>query len=126
MPFGIGVDCEEISRFRKIRPENTFLDKAFTIKELSYCKSKPNPSQHLAVRFAGKEAVIKAFSSLDKMLFFKDIEILNDKNGVPYAKILKSNVSRSFNVRISLSHSKNNAIAFAVVVGENGKTRLSR
>lgn len=125
MPLGIGVDCEEISRFRKIEPENTFWGKVFTKKELSYCKSKPNPFQHLAARFAGKEAVIKAFSSLEKRLFFKDIEILNDKNGVPYAKVLKSNVSRSFSVKISLSHSKNNAIAFAIVVGENGKTALS-
>lgn len=114
MSLGIGVDCEEISHFKKIN--KNFLKKVFTKKELDYCKSKPNPPQHLAVRFAGKEAVIKALNSINKKVFFNEIEILNDKNGVPYVKIINNKIrSKRFKIKISLSHSKDNAVAFVLV-----------
>lgn len=120
MKFGIGVDCEEISRFKKIGVNKKFLEKIFTKKEINYCKSKPNPFPHLAARFAGKEAIIKAANNTGKQLFFNEVEILNDKKGIPYVNI-SNKVNKKFNVKISLSHSKDTAIAFAVVIdGKNG------
>lgn len=119
MTFGIGIDCEEITRFKEIGLEKKFLDKVLTKKEIRYCMAKPNPSQHIAVRFAGKEAVIKALNSIDKQLFFNEIEILNDKKGVPYVNILNNKINKKLNIKISLSHSRNNAVAVAVAVGKN-------
>ena len=73
------------------------------------------PESHLAVRFAGKEAVIKAFSDIDIQINMKDIEIVNNSKGVPQASV-KGKVSEGFVIKISLSHSKDMAIAQAFVI----------
>ncbi len=116
MRFGIGVDIEDVSRFEEIRTNHHFLKKVFTQNEISYCNSKGNPFPHFAVRFAGKEAVRKAFFHLNKNVFFQEIEILNNENGTPYINILKDGFNDRFDIKISLSHSKENALAFAMAV----------
>ena len=73
--------------------------------------------QHYAARFAAKEAIFKAISHLIDNKFsisWKDIEILNDNKGRPYANIFISNISK-IEIDISLSHIKDYAIAMAVV-----------
>ena len=59
--MGLGVDIEDIDRFRKLDlyEDKGFFSKIYTGDEISYCFSKDSPAQHLAVRFAGKEAVVK-------------------------------------------------------------------
>jgi holo-[acyl-carrier protein] synthase len=118
---GIGVDIENVIRFKKLdRSKNQkFLNKIFTEKELKYCFKKQYPAEHLAVRFAGKEAVIKALNSINKSSpDYKDIEILNNKKGVPMVGI-NNNKFKDLQIRVSLSHCEDKAIAFAVVVGIN-------
>ncbi|MEK6869380.1 MAG: holo-ACP synthase [Nanoarchaeota archaeon] len=113
--LGVGTDIEDIGRFRKLdRDKNSnFLDKIFTKKELDYSFSKANPYQHLAARYAGKEAVVKALGSLGRRgIDYKDIEILNDDNGIPKANL---NYNCGLKVHISLSHSNDRALAFAVI-----------
>lgn len=113
--LGVGTDIENIDRFRKLdRDKNgNFLDKIFTKKELDYSFSKAKPYQHLAARYAGKEAVVKALSSIGKQnIDYKDIEILNDDNGIPKVNL---NYNGSLKVHISLSHSNDRALAFAVI-----------
>jgi len=106
----IGVDIEKIKRFKKKLKDNSFLNRIFTDQELNYCFSKKYPEKHLASRFAGKEAVIKAYCSLfKKLLDFKSIEITNDISGIPKAKVCTDD---SINIEISLSHTKELAIAF--------------
>ena len=115
--FGIGVDIENIKRFRNSNVANNkqFLGKIFTKKELDYCFSKSKPEQHLAARYAGKEAVVKALCSLGKTsIDYKDIEITNNKNNVPIAKINNNN-SDGLKIKISLAHCEDKAIAFAIV-----------
>ena len=123
--FGIGVDIENIDRFRKLDAVNSssFLKKVFTGKELDYCFSKRAAAPHLAVRFAGKEAVIKAISSMGKINpGYRDIEILNTENGVPEVKLTNKNLKKS-QVNVSLSHCEGKAIAFAVVIEVNRSER---
>jgi len=112
--FGIGVDIENISRF-KDKPFNlnkTFYHKIFTQKEIDYCNKKSNHSQHFAVRFAGKEAVIKALNSLgEKIPTYNQIEIINNKVGVPEISL------KNFKIKVSLSHCTDKAIAFTIVEG---------
>jgi len=113
--LAVGVDIEDISRFDEFSKDNHFLNKIYTEKEKEYCFSKKKPSQHLAVRFAGKEAVIKALSSLEyNFSNFKKIEISNSKNGVPNVKINLPEFEH-INIAISLSHCEDKAIAFAVI-----------
>jgi holo-[acyl-carrier protein] synthase len=114
---GIGVDIENISRFRglTIEKDAPFLNKIFTEKELDYCFSSADPAQHLAARYAGKEAVIKASGTLDRVnLSYKEIEIVNDDRGIPGVCIRKKGVN-NLKILISLSHSQETAIAFTIV-----------
>jgi len=124
--LGVGTDIEDICRFRKLdRDKNSnFLDKIFTKKELDYSFSKANPHQHLAARYAGKEAVVKALSSLGKRsIDYKDIEILNNNKGIPKVNINYGKIDHGKNnnlkVNISLSHSNDRALAFAVILRQN-------
>nr|WP_321496418.1 holo-ACP synthase [uncultured Methanolobus sp.] len=114
---GIGVDIEDIERFKPLRlNENEgFLRKIYTKKELEYCFSKRNPAQHLAVRYSGKESVIKALSSLGLgNTQLHDIEIFNEENGVPKVIIHSEKIER-IEVIISLSHCEDKAVSFALV-----------
>lgn len=112
----IGVDIEEVKRFEGLTAEKDarFLNKIFTKNELDYCYGRANTAQHLAARFAAKEAVIKALSSLGKdKITYHDIEITNNDKGVPSASFLK-NGFKNLQVLVSMSHTEGNAIAFAL------------
>jgi len=111
----IGVDCIDISRIKKdIITKKNILKKIFTDNEIRYCEKKEKKSQHFAVRFAGKEAIIKAFSCYNIRISFNQIEILNKKNGIPFVKILDDKL-HDFDIKISLSHSREIAMAIAIV-----------
>ena len=117
MNIRIGTDIIEISRIKKSieDTDNKFIERIYTNKEIEYCESRKSQKyQHYAVRFAGKEAVFKAISSMLKNKFevdWKDREILNDSSGRPYVNILKSKISDKINIDISLSHCKEYAVA---------------
>lgn len=115
MVRGVGVDIEEINRFSQyVKPAHPFLKKIFTNPELKYCFSKSAPAPHLAARFAAKEAIIKATTSLlDQPLRFNAIEIYLDKHHVPQAHL--SPPMPQYTIHISLAHSTQNAIAFAII-----------
>jgi holo-[acyl-carrier protein] synthase len=115
---GIGVDIERIDRFRKPVDEkdNRFLNRIFTVAELDYCLAHASPYAHLAVRYAGKEAVVKALNQANITgVSYSDIEILNDSKGIPVVSIKKEG-GRQMIIKVSLSHSDDNAIAFAMVI----------
>ena len=116
--IGIGVDIENISRFQEFdfEKDSSFLNKTFTRKELDYCFSSRIPAQHLAARFAGKEAILKALSSLGRAsLGYNDIEIENDDTGVPCVAVKKGGFG-DLHIRLSLSHARDVAVAFAAVM----------
>ena len=114
MELWIGVDCEEVARFEGILKDEPLLKKLFTQREIGYCTKKANPTQHLAARFAGKEAVLKAFHSAGWKISLNEIEIVNDEKGLPIANLLQDGMV-GVEVKLSLSHSKTIAVAFAVV-----------
>jgi len=92
------------------------MEKIFTKKEIEYCCRKANPSQHFAARFAGKEAIIKCFGSMGKKIPFSQIEILKCENDAPIVNMLGNR--GNYDVKLSLSHSGNMAMAFAIVTKE--------
>jgi len=115
--LGIGVDIENIDRFTgPDRTQNSaFLNKIFTQNELEYCFSKKMTVQHLAVRYAGKEATIKALTGIGRLnIGYRDIEIINDKNGVPEVRISKTGF-HGLQIKLSLSHCVDKAIDFAII-----------
>ncbi|MAG50612.1 peptide transporter [archaeon] len=109
MDIGIGTSLVNVNRFKSKKA----LKKVFTQKEISYCVSKIRPREHFAARFAGKSAVIKAFSGFNKKLSFSDIEIIHLKNNQP--KVLVKSCSE-FIINLSLSHEKEHALAFTTVI----------
>ncbi|MCM8770646.1 MAG: holo-ACP synthase [Candidatus Omnitrophica bacterium] len=109
-----GVDIIEVRRVRQAvqRWGDDFLKRIFTDNELKNANNRPAIYEHLAGRFAAKEAVFKAL--LDKEINWKDIEISNDKDGKPVCSILKKMKNKP-NIQISISHVKNYAVATAIV-----------
>jgi len=115
--FSVGVDIERVERFKDIfqKEHSKFLKMIYTKKEINYCFSKSNPSEHLAARFAGKEAIIKVLSGFGirvESILPRDIEILRGVNGRPEVKINLEGTT-NLTIEISLSHSTKNAIALA-------------
>ena len=115
---GLGTDIIEIERIKNayIRYGKKFLDRIYTPREQLYCLSHKNPAEHLAVRFAAKEAVAKAMGTgFQKGLSFLDIEIINNQDGKP--EVVLSNQCSYFNspILISLSHCKEYALALACI-----------
>ena len=114
----IGVDIIEIARIERAIAcwGGRFLQRVYTDSELELCR---NQSSSLAVRFAGKEAVIKALGGLSQGFSWKDIEILSDSTGRPVVSLhgkarLQADYLHLENLAISLSHSREYAIAVAI------------
>lgn len=123
MISGIGIDIVEIDRFQASieRFGERFYHKIFSPNELQYCQKKVNWIESLAVRWAAKEAFSKAIGTgWRKPFHWKDIEIVNDQAGKPFISLKGElvNLSKNKMIHLSLSHSKNNAIAF-VIIEEN-------
>ena len=114
MILGTGVDITEVNRIKKAVEKwgDAFLSRVFTSDELINAKLRGSLYQHLAGRFAAKEAVFKALG--DTELNWKDVEILNDKEGKPFCKLLNSK-GRGLQAIVSISHVKNYALANAIV-----------
>jgi len=114
----VGVDCEEIARFRQL-PFNRnkgFYRRIFTPNEIKYCISFRDPYPRFTVRFAAKEATIKALNKIAKP-FYTDIEIQKDKKKQPKIHIDKDKFKEiaRFDILLSLTHTNSYAIAFVVV-----------
>ncbi|MFA5090403.1 MAG: holo-ACP synthase [Candidatus Omnitrophota bacterium] len=114
MIIGIGVDIIEVRRLRQAieRWKDVFLNRVFTAHELKNAKGRISLYQHLAGRFAAKEAVFKALG--DIRLQWQDVEIINDKDGKPRCSILTKK-GKGVDIYISISHVKNYAVANAVI-----------
>jgi holo-[acyl-carrier protein] synthase len=85
--IGTGIDIAEIARFERFVKEDnqTLFRRLFTQPELDYCFARKLAAQHLALRFAAKEAFLKALGTgLRDGINWLDIEICNDEAGKPH------------------------------------------
>ncbi len=121
MKIDTGVDLIEVSRIKEAlnRWPGRFLDKIFTPREIRYANGKRFYFENLAARFAAKEAVFKAIGNLN--LRWQDVEILNNGEGKPVVylnKRAKGLVAKEKikGINVSLTHTKEYAIAQAVVL----------
>jgi len=116
----VGIDIIEIDRIDQALRcfGQRFLNRIYTEPELRICQEKPHA---LAVRFAAKEAVMKALGTGIKGISWKEIEILAKPSGEPLVRLngkarVKAHSLGLGKLAISLSHSREYAVAF--VVGE--------
>lgn len=121
MVIGIGIDIIEIDRIKESAENygDRFLNKIYTQKELDYCLNKKYKYQHLAARFAAKEAVYKALTTgWNKEVSWQNIEISNEPNGMPIVTLkgnLKKFLNKGINLKISMSHSRDYVACMAII-----------
>lgn len=124
MIIGIGTDIIEIKRIENAVNKNSkFLNRIFTSNEVEYLKSRKLNPQNIAGNFAAKEAISKALGTGISGIRWEEIEIVRETNGAPlvvlHDKALKySKDKRIKKINISISHSQEYAIAFAIAEGE--------
>lgn len=121
MILGTGIDIIEIDRIKDSVDKfgDHFLNKIYTKTELEYCLKKSSKYQHLAARFAAKEAVYKALTTgWHEVATWQDIEITNEPNGMPIVTLkgkLKTFLSTDKSLKISISHSRDYVACIAIV-----------
>ena len=122
--LGIGVDIVSNLRIKKSIKDNLFINRVFSKSEVYQSKKTKNKSNYFSKRFAAKEAFMKALGTGFRYnVNFKDISVINNKEGKPELKIT-NNIKKllinrlkvkKFNLFISLSDEKNCSIAFVVI-----------
>jgi len=121
MVIGIGIDIIEIDRIKESVDKfgDRFLNKIYTKKELDYCLKKKYKYQHLAARFAAKEAVYKALATgWNEDVSWQNIEISNEPNGMPIVTLqgkLKKFLHKGKDLKISMSHSRDYVACMAII-----------
>jgi len=121
---GVGVDLVEVSRARAMLADkgSHVFDRLLTLAEAEYCRSRPDPAEHVAVRLAAKEAVYKALQGSDaaRGIGWREIEVVRATDGRPDVALsgLASQRARELRVTrvlLSLSHTHEAAVAVAVL-----------
>lgn len=123
MKIKTGTDIIEIDRIKESieSTERKFCDRVYTEKEIEYCESKNvQKYQSYSGRFAAKEAIFKALSTLIKDKYkikWTDFEIINDKKGKPNVQINTNILDKSLikNIDVSISHCKEYATAVCII-----------
>src|SRR5947209_13424225 len=115
----VGIDLIEIARVRRaLERYPSFRERCFTAAERAYCDSRPNPPQHYAARFAGKEATGKALGfGVARAFAWREVEIVGrPKPGVKLSGRLQDRATQLGvgSVDLSMTHSRELAQAVAV------------
>lgn len=115
-PMRVGVDVVEHERFAlALERHPRLLERVFTRAERDYCRSRPNPMQHLAARFAAKEAVGKAIGT--GVRSWRDIEVTGPGSpGVSVTGRMRAEADRAGIAALALSMSHSASVSVSVVV----------
>jgi holo-[acyl-carrier protein] synthase len=84
---GVGTDIVEIDRIRETwdRFGDRFVERLLMPEERELFERARQPVRFLAMRFAGKEAAVKAMGTgFRHGMWIRDVGVLNDERGKPY------------------------------------------
>jgi len=121
MILGIGIDITEIKKIEESIRSETYQRKVFTLAELKAVDGFKNKAEHLAGKFAAKEAFMKAIGAgIRQEVWFLQIQILNDEFGKPYINVSGEAEKRlqergAKHIHISISHSGGMAVAVVIL-----------
>jgi holo-[acyl-carrier protein] synthase len=121
---GLGVDIVDVARIRALaeRHGDRFLERIFTAGERRYSMSRTRRHEHLAARFAAKEAALKALGTGARLgLRMTDVEVVNGPMGEPGLKLSGEAARRASRLGVTVAHvtlTHADAYAAAVVVLE--------
>ena len=121
-----GIDIIDIRRIERTitKYNHKFKNRCFHLGEIKKSESRMRSVESYAKRYAAKEACAKALGTgLAKGVFWKDIEVQNDKNGKPIIKLHNKAIkflnsfskTKQCSIEVSLSDEKNYAIANVII-----------
>ena len=127
-----GIDIIDIRRIKKVlnKYDFRFKNRCFHREEIKISDSRLKSAESYAKRYAAKEACAKALGTgLARGVFWKDIEVKNNKFGKPEIKLHnkalgflnKISKDNKISVEVSLSDEKNYAIANVIIYGQKEK-----
>ena len=119
---GLGVDIVEIDRMALALERHPRLkERCFSEAEREYCEARSRPAVHYALRFAAKEAVLKALGTGFSGIGFRDVEVSRDERGRPFP-LLHARAAEVaadagiLELHLSLSYTRSTAVASAVAI----------
>ena len=128
MIVGVGTDILKTERMRAFIDDfgEVFLARTFTPAEREAAARRPEPLLFYCTRFAAKEAVFKAIAPPgDAGCDPREVEILNDRTGFPYAvlhgRLQQFAAARGVStITVSVSDEDDYVVAFAVAETDPG------
>jgi len=126
---GIGIDVVEIARVRRLleRWGDRFLQRVFTPEEVAYAQRRHDPAEHLAARFAAKEATLKALGTgLSMGVRWREMEVRRARGQRPVLTLAGRTAALGAErgirrLHVSLTHDA--GLALAQVLAEDDRTR---
>jgi holo-[acyl-carrier protein] synthase len=123
---GLGMDATEVPRIAESlnRFGQRFLQRVFTDGEIEYCMRRHHPAQHLAGRFAAKEAGMKAIGTGHSQgVLWRDLEVVR-KGGPPqllFHRAAGEHFARLGATRalLTITHTDTLALAHVILVGDS-------
>lgn len=122
--IGLGVDLAEVSRVRRLlaRDADRFRNRCFTDAEWAYAHRFADPSERLAARFAGKEAVMKSMFTGWRRIPWRDVEITG--GGPPRVELYGKAADRAellgiSEFKITITHTGDTALVFVVSIAQH-------
>jgi holo-[acyl-carrier protein] synthase len=122
-----GIDIVGVDRLRRLVEDHAEREReVFTAGEIEYCNGKRRRYEHMAARFAAKEAVLKAFGTgIRQRMRWTDVEVVSESNGRP--RIVLDGAVAAYAERhglrdldVSLTHTEGLALAQAITLWERG------
>ncbi len=122
-----GIDIVEVTRIARLLEEHgeRFLQRVFTPGELGYAAAGRRRDEHLAARFAAKEATLKALGTGWRSgIAWTDVEVVLLPSGAPTLRLhgKAAEIAQRQNIGawlVSLSHTRDYAVASVIgIAGE--------
>lgn len=132
MILGVGTDLVDVARIGRLiaKGGDRFLNRWFCPAEVAYCLDRSHPARHVAVRFAAKEATIKAIGlSIDGPPPWRSIEIDHVTAGAPQVRLhdnLRQLATESAVASLHLAWSSTPRYATATVIAVSGAESTRR
>jgi holo-[acyl-carrier protein] synthase len=132
MVLGLGVDIVEIARMRAaLERRPRIKERIFSVAERWYCDRKAHPETHYALRFAAKEAVLKALGTGFSGMSFQDVEVQHDERGRPVPLLSGAAAARAgelavVEMHLSLSYTQATAVASAVALTAEARPKKEK
>jgi holo-[acyl-carrier protein] synthase len=122
----LGLDLAEVDRVAAVleRWGDRFLDRIFRPGEISRSRRHARArAEHVAGRFAAKEAAMKALGTGWRGLAFRDIEVGRDPRGKPILSFHGRALARARELRVveaevSITHTKTLAAAVVALTAD--------